>query len=486
MLSFFLSLGSYQTASAKKIAVYFGGADGDPAQRENIFKGPFLNYAENLTKRQWDTSFYYSGADKNSKNVRNKVAGAQEFSKENYNKKIRQLIKDIESGKISKNDSLLVVLDTHGDVINGKYKFSIEDTKSGSEAINLLQKTASKNNIKLGIIDGTCYSGNLLKLADKNTCVITAATDDRVGRISFNHVISEKLGNLDNRNLETLFLDSRISELTIWGGLDNLPQISTQAGTSTYQAIKDLKNSLIMTDNAALSELRKIDYECQKIDPLKRQIQNLSKNLNELNVSAELKKKTSFKNLYRNLEEYENIRRKYITASMNSALLSKKCLEINKDEIKKLQDLNLSKNINMSSCYQDPDKVEQTEEYLKKILLEASMPGAVAASELLPKNKNDKNSKSSNINLVDLDNKKELENSKQGVNILLNFIKEEKKTKRFSDARKAKDVVNNIDYQKMNNLVREIGANERYLYNEFYKKYSENDKKPNACRDFSL
>jgi hypothetical protein len=170
-----------------------------------------------------------------------------QFTQENFEKTILKYEKMIESGEIKSGDNLLLNIDSHGSVQDGKtHRISTVGEKItdynvlGGKTVSLdrlkkLTELAEKKGVNLGIIDLSCHSGNTLSLANRKTCVITGAGSEHYGiaGLSERFFSNDFARNLSHSsNLEEAFLAARAKRIDI-----TFPMISSPAGIETQKIL---------------------------------------------------------------------------------------------------------------------------------------------------------------------------------------------------------------------------------------------------------
>ncbi len=216
---------------AENRIVYLGAGGEEEGTKTTIFDGGakiFAKFNERV-KNNYKTAVAFDGGHSESeKIVKYDFKNADfkgSFSAENYNKTISDIIKKIKSNppKISANDKVMVFIDTHGAEKEPNQKThsvslagaQIKSFNSGSlpeESINLdslseLASLAKEKNIKLAIIDGSCHSGNTLKLANDNTCVISGSLPNQYAT-DFTEFLAKKFQ--PGKSIEQAFIEARL------------------------------------------------------------------------------------------------------------------------------------------------------------------------------------------------------------------------------------------------------------------------------------
>lgn len=165
------------------------------------------------------------------------------FTASSYESIINDYIKKIETKPIQSGGQILIYINSHG-AVQGKSEIShsiaVTSKRLNSEPIDLktlkhveivsldqlkdLKKIAKAKNVKLAIIDDSCFSGNSISLADESTCVIASTGPNNFsygGPNSFSNLLLEKMS--PGKTLEDAFIEARENSIDY-----NLPQISTK------------------------------------------------------------------------------------------------------------------------------------------------------------------------------------------------------------------------------------------------------------------
>ena len=218
-----------------KYLYYIGG--GEPlSQNEKATNFDYsFSYVRSLEKNNWKARYLFAGDQLKSKKLREAVAArSQTLTKENLAPFLQDIETKLATGRIN-HGQLMIYLDTHGVMENGKYTIStINGTADILPSLLKIRNLAKQNKVKLGIIGATCFSGQLMTLEDENTCVVTTAPADTVGLMMNNNVIAYLLGHNSAKNLEDLHLKSRKYKDIDLGQ----PLISTPAGKKAYEVLK--------------------------------------------------------------------------------------------------------------------------------------------------------------------------------------------------------------------------------------------------------
>lgn len=239
-----------------KYLYYIGG--GEPlSQNEKATNFDYsFSYVRSLEKNNWKARYLFAGDQLKSKKLRQAVAArSQTLTKENLIPFLQDIETKLTSGRINQGQ-LMIYLDTHGVMENGKYTISTTNgTADILPSLLKIRNLAKQKKVKLGIIGATCFSGQLMTLEDDNTCVVTTAPADTVGLMMNNNVIAYLLGHNSAKNLEDLHLQSRKYKDIDLGQ----PLISTPAGKKAYEVLKELRTTVLVAGKKSGPEIYSVD-----------------------------------------------------------------------------------------------------------------------------------------------------------------------------------------------------------------------------------
>jgi hypothetical protein len=228
------------------------GAGGDPEGETTIFDKTIKNLGAYVKENQAiKVEVALDGGHSKTKAIIDSsfpsAISKSDFEERDYRRIIQTYKTKLETGEIKTGDQLLIHINSHGaerseDSKTHKIATSAGtatnlNTLAGSIVVNLddleiLKKLAKEKGVKLAIIDGSCYSGNTLVLADDNTCVISATGSNHYSYPTFSENFSAAMKK--GKNLEDVFLAVRAQD-----GVPQLPMISTSAGQAVAALIYD-------------------------------------------------------------------------------------------------------------------------------------------------------------------------------------------------------------------------------------------------------
>ena len=251
----FVSQNVFAKTSAKYLFYIGGGETVSQNPKATNFDYSF-SHLRNLEKEDWKARYLFAGDQTNSKRLRLEVGErSQTLTNGNLTPFLENIEKTILSGALD-HGQLMIYLDTHGIMDDGKYTISTTDgTYDILPSLLKIRGLAKARNIKLGIIGATCFSGQLMNLEDQNTCVITTAPSDTVGLMMNNNVIAYLLGHHTSKNLEDLHLQSRKFKDIDLGQ----PMISTPAGKKAFEVLKELRTTVLVAGKKSAPEIHSCD-----------------------------------------------------------------------------------------------------------------------------------------------------------------------------------------------------------------------------------
>lgn len=430
-------------ANATNRAFYFGGGGESKEKTSTIFDNSFYNFSL-IEKRGWEVKYLFDGSHSDSQKL---LQGVGAKGKPFSNKATIDTLNEIEAtldNPNSKTEQVMIFLDTHGDFKDGKYLVSTDEGDIDIlPQLNRIKANAAKRKVKLGIVGGTCFSGNLLSLANENTCVITASPPDTIGFKSVTDQFSSLIAK-GVRNLEELHLQSRVS-INFMGGQ---PLISTSAGMQAYDLLKPLRRQLV----GSLMEIELDKNKCVT-NNFQEVIQNISNIRNAVNsdfLRVHLNFQTSkLEKIASKVIEYE----KQYGAPFNSSL--------------RLDCVNVSvQNLPVTGCFRSPAELKNIRNNLSFERLKLF--------ELSQDPNNDVKDRS-RINL-----------RLSKISILLDGIESIQQTEQFKKKERDYNQLPKDISQKLDIFSHEIGRIERDLYSYLYKYFQSKEKKQNACSTFTL
>ncbi len=193
ILTVLLATLSFPLFAANHVAFIGGG--GEPTGSNTIFDADvnrFGNFMERMPQETRLSVSFNGGHSRTEGRLTDNFPAAPNvpFTPQNFDSMINRYQADIESGRITSADQLMLYIDTHGaeQMPGGQRTHNIAttggaianyDNLAGARSVSLdrlqqLTTLAESRGIKMAIVDVSCHSGSTLALANSKTCVITA------------------------------------------------------------------------------------------------------------------------------------------------------------------------------------------------------------------------------------------------------------------------------------------------------------------------
>lgn len=227
------------------------GAGGEGSKEDTIFDSGIrniANYVKNRPDLKVDVALN-GGHPKTEELIRNEFpagTATSQFKDTDYRRLIAKYKTMLSSDKMKAGDQLMIYIDTHGAEKEAAYKTHRIAVAGGGAATNLnnlqgttlvaldelevLKDLAAKKGVRLAIIDQSCHSGNTIKLADENTCVVTSTGPNHYGYTSFGNYFPNNMTK--GKSLEQAFLETRNME-----SAPSYPMISSVEGMNAYNEL---------------------------------------------------------------------------------------------------------------------------------------------------------------------------------------------------------------------------------------------------------
>lgn len=236
---------------AKDTIIFIGGGGEPLGEKETQFDESLENLGEFYKKNRssYDAVVSFNGGhEKTEKKIKKHFSDAdvkENFNTKNYEKIVDETIKKLSSNppQIAPGEKIVLFINSHGAQRSGEKTHSISTANSamtnmnagGASMVSLdklqrLSDLAEKNNVKLGIIDGSCHAGSTLALANSKTCVVTASGPDHYSYSDFADLFAKNMER--GKNLEDIYFQTR-NKL----GGTGFPMISTPAGMAVQDEI---------------------------------------------------------------------------------------------------------------------------------------------------------------------------------------------------------------------------------------------------------
>lgn len=235
---------------------YFLGGGGEPTGSTTIFDhqiesvGKFVDSKYN----KWSVNYSFNGGHARTEKMLSskfkKGTNYGPFTEENLEKALSPLEEDLFNQKFEPGSQVMIMINSHGSVKMVADKShqialasgAITDLKTlkGAQTVSLdileeVIQRANESGVKLAILDFSCFSGNTLKLATPNTCIISSTGENQY---SYNEIrdpgdttqlttfASRFMNQMrPGKNLEEVFLSARLGSTA-----PDFPMISTESG----------------------------------------------------------------------------------------------------------------------------------------------------------------------------------------------------------------------------------------------------------------
>lgn len=407
---------------AENHLVYFGGGVSQDSE-DAIFDKSLKDTLAYARERNLKADFFYSRKSPQGITSAEK-AQLKEFSPQSFEDKINDLVTEIKKpeGKIKSGEQVLVYLDTHGYIEDGKFLVSANGKLVDVEILRGLIDAAEKKSVKLGIIGATCFSGSLMKYRTPNTCIITASQPDKIG--FYGDPLS--LANaVKADNLETLYLQKRRENIKG----PSQPMISTEAGIFVDDLLTPLKREIAdENDLANLSYSPVCTNNESTVMALEAQLKSIKITTNGLFLRET---SDAYPKIKEKIAEFNEIQTQMISYII--AQRKKVCTADLHEQNKTQLDNEVCADVQVIDMY-----ANDTPRYMK-------------------------------------------EKGEKYVNSVLK-LKESKDYKDF----KRLEMIYSKQMKKLKSISKEIARYERQIYDQAYKKASDNSTAANPCRAFKL
>ena len=172
---------SFNLFADEKFFYFFGGG-GEPLGKTTIFDYNLKTAGAFVRKSDWKTTISFDGDhSKTEKIIAHEFIGtsnAGNFTKNNIEALIADLLLKLNSGRLKKGDQLLLTIDTHGrEKIEDENNHHIALLHGEEISLDLLKPVialATKKEVKLAIVDLSCFSGITLDIGNEKICIITS------------------------------------------------------------------------------------------------------------------------------------------------------------------------------------------------------------------------------------------------------------------------------------------------------------------------
>ena len=300
--------------------LYFFGGGGEPDGPTTIFDSHINLVSQfiNNPGSNWTASHSFNGGHADTeKRLQSRLQNANSlgaFDEKNFLDTLSDLEKKIKSGELVAGDQLLLIVDTHGAMPSKSQKtHSIAlssgaaqnlKTLSGARTISMdklesIANLASEKGVKLAVVDLSCFSGNTLKIANKNICVISASGEYQYGYSelrtgndnspysTFNGRFMERMK--PGANLESIFLNARAGTTS-----PDFPMISTNTGLIINDLIYKMITPYLVYNEASTTDFSE-SYDTKNLAmalcKTENQYSEIQKRIEDLSSLTEISKK---------------------------------------------------------------------------------------------------------------------------------------------------------------------------------------------------
>lgn len=342
ILSFFINI-SISKGVEKQIYLIGGGGEPEGASTKFDYQVEGLSRFVNK-KNDWKVKYNFNGGHSSTEKLLEKKFKSENnlgnFNRINTDRTLDLIKEDLLNKKKVKGDQIMIMIGSHGDrTKNGETTHSVLNVpvydKNGlilessyrysMDKLIDISKLAEENGVKLAIVDFSCFSGNTIKLANKNTCVVTASGPDDYAYLEDNiAALNDPVtfsGNFLNKmksgeNLEDIYLKARKNALA-----QDFPMISSNAGKLANDVLYNLTKNYLKYDNKLSNVEKDFTYQYKNsnleeiICKTKKDYEMITDKISELedfnkisNSLLDLKSlKYALNNYRKNQVEYESL-----------------------------------------------------------------------------------------------------------------------------------------------------------------------------------
>lgn len=328
LFSFFL-LTCFGSTQAANFSYLIGG--GGESKNRTLFDKP-ITYFEHLNQFApvENQHIYFNGGHTNIESALKKQfpkTKKNTFTREDFFNFLEDLKDSIEDGKVKSGDQIMISIVSHGSVkgdnesshmislktMNQKGKINLLNL-TGADAISMdmlkeVVKLTEKNNIKLAIIDHSCYGGNAVALADntKNVCVISGTNPNMVNYLFPIGFLGEQF-NDSVRSFKKNYPQSKnLEEVVLKMSRDIRMPVMPHASMPKYLEITNKLSEVVEKYiNPGGLELNQIP-DCVDVSALKKAFAGVLEEIGEGEIYKQL---PEYKTFIKELEDYENTAKK--------------------------------------------------------------------------------------------------------------------------------------------------------------------------------
>jgi soluble cytochrome b562 len=454
-----------------KKQLYIMGGGGEPAGKNTIFDSSLKKIADFSNNPEWQTTISFNGGHAETEKIIeekiSKATNAGTFDEKNFNKLLEVMITKIQSGELGNGDQLMVSIDAHGakskvnelthsiSLAGGEIK-DLKTLKGGKsvslDRLKVLVDLAAEKNVKLAIIDLTCFSGNLLKLSNDKVCLISGTGADSYSYDNFSIKLKDNMK--PGKNMEDIFLKAREDDNT-----PDFPMINTEAGRIASGVYKYLLpylfyNSDVMTDLLDMYNDRDKDKFKQDVCKAENNFSELQNVLKQIGAANEAANRVLVSKLEESIKAYRNFQKKY-----EATLKSNMELEAAVKDI----------------LYKDfPEKISKWKRMNSLSVVLTDYTKKIAEIE---------KSFAENKDAETLEREKKLIEEMLEMDRISKIVKAKLSPEMLNKIQNSQTFIKEVDKFSYN-YTTEVSKNARLLYNSIYKVHMKNEKNP--CREFVL
>lgn len=334
-LSFLLVLGSTNLFAENHMLILGGGGEG--TKTSTLFDTSIEAFGKIASRPGWDVSMAFNGGHANTErlmkqHIPGSVKQYPDFTKESYDKILKDTIAKIKNGEIKKGETIYMFLFTHGAESTPEettHKVSLTSPKNITNYQNLagldvvsvdtleeLMLLAKDKGILVGLTDMSCFGGNSLKLKEKlkldNVCITSSAGENNpalAGGLAFGERFLKEAAK--GGTVEDVFIKTRDNTI-----LGDYPMISTEVGKELqdttlpllepYFSYNDSGFQLSPLTKRALTLANDEALKCQKEDEFAQLVKHIEK-LKEDTWSVRFIKQWKLKQLNEALIAYKQM-----------------------------------------------------------------------------------------------------------------------------------------------------------------------------------
>jgi hypothetical protein len=470
IIIFFLIFSENVSATDKYISIFGAGAE-DQNKTSTMFDPGVVALSPYVNKTKFkEVNLAFDGGHRDTE-VKLKVFYPKQtnknFTNSNIDQAIASYISKIEKGIIKSGDQILISIDTHGAPQYGVEKThqiaTVASNKNANydlysmDRLKKLMEIAKAKNIKLGILDLGCFSGNTQNLNDGHACIVSATSPELFSYKSsttFSALFFKSFSSSDN--LEEAYLKARLDADNERG----MPMISTRAGQDIYQKISKVLNQFVRSNADTKGRAENLQELIGSFD----QVKYCDRNIQFNRMMSEISR------LERFIKNNEGVMDWLFDSSLSDLKELRELLL----KYKSMQDdvirdhLNLKKMLGnkVSISYESPKGTINSISYSYLDMLGNDFRIHLVREKNMPK----PNTKMISLYEALIAKKNELVSKKSPM------------LKGFEDMKKISKKLKGTE-----DLSEVIAAKERILYDRMYRKdQDQSSKKNNPCRDFKL